>query len=185
MLRISLRPQLFNYHAMRSSIYSCQSAYTNRTSAARRSVCCYRVRMLTDSRQLVLVFQLWAIISACVRAQIQQLLEPPYVISVGVRTENHIPFFCTSMTGFPVKKWALYRNGVRQSTTDPCTSSGKVSDDGVLTISPECDGFYSCGVNYTNNENKTGLVFSNSLPVYGEYLSLCLPFSDFITERAN
>ena len=142
-------------------------------------------RMLTNSRMLVLAFQLWAITSTCVRAQLQQLLEPPYKISVGARTENSIPFSCTTLSSFPVDEWALYRNGVRQNTTDPCISPGKFSDDGVLTISSTCDGIFSCGAEYTNTDDQTGLVLSNALPVYGECLSLCLSFSDFITERAK
>ena len=144
------------------------------------------VRMLTIFRQLALAFQLWTITSTCVHAQLPELyLQPPYVISVGVRTGDSIPFSCATLSSFPLEEWALYRNGVRQNTTDPCTSAGKVSADGVLTISSECDGFYSCGAEYTNTENQTGPVFSNALRVYGECLSLCLPFNDFNMEKAN
>ena len=133
------------------------------------------VRMLNNSRKFVLVFQLWATISTCVRAQMLQLLEPPYAISAGVRTEDSIPFSCATINGFGLEEWALYRNGVRQNTTDACIFPGKISDNGVLTItiSSACDGVYSCGAEYNNTDDKAGLVLSDALPVYGEWVCVC------------
>ena len=141
------------------------------------------VKMLTNSSVLVLALQLWAITSTCVRAQSKQLLEPPYNISV-VRAErkDRVLFSCTTLNSSLVEEWVLYRNGVRQNTTDPCVTPRKLSDDGVvLTISSACDGIFSCGAKYTNMEAQTGLVFSNALRVYGECLGLCFAIQYYST----
>ena len=125
-------------------------------------------------------------ISTCVRAQLQGLIEPPYSISAGVRTEDSIPFSCATINGFDLVEWALYRNGVRQNTTDACIFPGKVSNNGVLTItsSSACDGVYSCGAEYTNTDNKIGLVLSDPLPVYGEWVCICHSVIS-VTEKAK
>ena len=138
--------------------------------------------MLTNSRYLVLAFQLWAI---CVRAQVNQIQqEPPYILLRSVignsEIDNNILFTCTTVSSFSLTEWVLYRNGVSENTTDSCTSPGNYSS-GVLTISSECDGLYSCGAKYTNGLNEAGLVLSAPLAVYGKCLGL--PFSDCIMEK--
>ena len=124
--------------------------------------------MLANFISLALAFQLWVITSTCVRAQSNQLSNmPPYRLELidNSGMENNIRFTCVAANNFPVEDWVLYRNGVRENTTDPCTSPGKDAGN-FLTISSQCDGHYSCGAEYMNN---TELVLSEPLTVYGTY----------------
>ena len=122
-------------------------------------------RILAASGNLFLVLQIWVI--NCVRAQ----LEPPK-ISVSSRTENTIRFMCTTFTSFPIDEWVLYRNSVLENTTDPCISAGNFSNV-PLTITSECDGLYSCGVEYTDSQGSTGFVLSEPLAIYGKFMCKC------------
>ena len=127
--------------------------------------------MLPNCRYLVLAFQLWAMTSTCVCAQLGNgLLEPPYSLRIigNSGMDNNIGFACLAANGFSVNDWILYRNGVPENTTDPCTSPGKDAN-GFLTISSMCDGHYSCGAQYTNAFGNTEFVLSGPLTVYGTY----------------
>ena len=137
--------------------------------------------MLPNSIYLVLAFQLWAMTSTCVRAQLDNLLQPPYTLNIigNSGMDNNIDFACLAAGGFPLIDWVLYRNGVRENTTDPCTSPGKYAN-GFFTISSMCDGHYSCGADYTNLFGETQFVLSGPLTVYGTCLDLCLPFSRYV-----
>ena len=116
--------------------------------------------MRTALGNLLFVFQTLALNSA--RAG----LSPPW-ISLS-RTENTITFRCTTFQFFPlVYKWVLYRNSVRERTTDACTSGENLTNS-TLSISSQCDGLYSCAVNYTDPHGSTGFVLSQPITVYGK-----------------
>ena len=149
--------------------------------------------MLADSRYLVLAFQLWALTSTRTSVQADQYLasqlEPAYVLTVtggGSNSEgNQISFECrTIVDNFDVKNWVLYRNGVPENTTDPCISPGRDSND-VITIMADCNGHFSCGADYTNGKNQTGLVLSQPIAVYGKNLGSCSSFRIFIMEKTK
>ena len=146
---------------------------------------CDRGSMLTTSRYLLLAFQLWAITSTRVRAQVEQLdkLEPPYQLSViaNDRDGDRVPFVCRTADNFAVEDWVLYRNGIRENTTDPCISPGRDSND-AITITAGCDGLYSCGAKYTNGRNNTGLVLSKPLAVYGNCKLLSFKYMFLFSE---
>ena len=138
------------------------------------------VRMLATFRSLALAFQLCAITLTRVRAELPgegPSLHPPFLLSVIADSTNGsvdmIPFTCETVDNFELKDWVLYRNGVAEGTTDPCISPGRYSN-GILTVSPECDGHYSCAAEYTNVMNGNGLVLSAPLTVYCKCLDLCL-----------
>ena len=115
-------------------------------------------RTVTDLGNLFLILQIWAMSS--VRADI----DPPR-ISISIM-DNFVTFSCTTFQYFDIDEWVLYRNSILENTTDPCINSGNFSNS-PLKITSECDGLFSCAVEYSPSKSNTGFVLSQPIPVYG------------------
>ena len=117
-------------------------------------------RTVTDLGNLLLVLQIWAMNS--VRADI----DPPR-ISISIM-DNFVTFSCTTFQYFDIDEWVLYRNSILENTTDPCINSGNFSNS-PLKITSECDGLFSCAVEYSPSQSNTaGFVLSEPVRVYGK-----------------
>ena len=97
---------------------------------------------------------------------------PPYSLTITNRDVNQLTLQCMDGSGNPVSNAVFYRNGVL-NTSDECFNSSVSIDTNKLrfTISPECEGLFTCGGSYGN-----GVVLSKPIKIYGEYTFFLLPF---------
>ena len=97
---------------------------------------------------------------------------PPYSLTITNRDVNQLTLQCMDEFGNPVPNAVFYRNGVL-NISDECFDSSVSVDTNKLnfTISPECEGLFSCGGSYGN-----GVVLSKPISIYGEHVCLPLPF---------
>ena len=93
---------------------------------------------------------------------------PPYSLTITNRDINQLTLQCTDDFGNSISNAAFYRNGIL-STSDECfNSSVSVATNKLrMTISPECEGLFTCGGSYGN-----GVVLSKPIKLYGMSLFL-------------
>ena len=97
---------------------------------------------------------------------------PPYSLTITNKVVNQFTLQCTDEPGNPVSNAVFYRNGVLNTSDECFNSSVSVATSKLnFTISPECEGLFTCGGSYGN-----GVVLSKPISIYGEYVSLLLPF---------
>ena len=98
---------------------------------------------------------------------------PPYSLTITNRDINQLTLQCTDDFGNPISNAVFFRNGIL-NTSDECFNSSVSVPTNKLrfTISPECEGLFTCGGSYGN-----GVVLSKPITIYGEYVSLPFPIS--------
>ena len=97
---------------------------------------------------------------------------PPYSLTITNKVINQFTLQCTDEPGNPVSNAVFYRNGVLNTSDECFNSSVSVTTNKLnFTISPECEGLFTCGGSYGN-----GVVLSKPIKIYSEYTFFLLPF---------
>ena len=92
---------------------------------------------------------------------------PPYSLTKTNRDVNQLTLQCSDVYGNPVSNAVFYRNGILNTSDECFNSSVSVATNKLrFTISPQCEGLFTCGGSYGN-----GVVLSKPITIYGE---LCL-----------
>ena len=93
---------------------------------------------------------------------------PPYSLTKTNRDVNQLTLQCSDVYGNPVSNAVFYRNGILNTSDECFNSSVSVATNKLrFTISPQCEGLFTCGGSYGN-----GMVLSKPITIYGEYVSL-------------
>ena len=92
---------------------------------------------------------------------------PPYSLTITNRDINQLTLQCMDEFGNPVTNAMFYRNGILNTSDECFNSSVSVATNKLrFTISPKCEGLFTCGGNYGN-----GVVLAKLIPIYCEYVS--------------
>ena len=97
---------------------------------------------------------------------------PPYSLTITNKVVNQFTLQCMDVFGTPVSNAVFYRNSLLNISDECFDSSVSVATNKLnFTISPECEGLFTCGGSYSN-----GVVLSKPIKIYGEYTFFLLPY---------
>ena len=93
---------------------------------------------------------------------------PPYSLTQTNRDINQLTLQCMDEFGNSISNAVFYRNGILNTSDECFNSSVSVATNKLnFTISPECEGLFTCGGSYGN-----GVVLSKPIKLYGMSLFL-------------
>ena len=97
---------------------------------------------------------------------------PPYSLIITNKVVNQFTLQCMDVFGTLVSNAVFYRNSLLNISDECFDSSVSVATNKLnFTISPECEGLFTCGGSYGN-----GVVLSKPIKIYGEYTFFLFPF---------